>query len=136
MSTDAAVLSATPSAPPSYAATIRAEIAADVRKLIGRCHAELRGWRDADWRPIGRAEADVHPRYLKLGYTVAMHQGQDLYRDGDMIEGLVVSIDRWANRSITVYGDYAWFETDGWDDIEDESRVVEDERRVQQTITW
>jgi hypothetical protein len=111
----------------------RAQIEREVRELIGRCRREIASWQSDDWEVMG---GDPAPRYLKLGYTIAMHKGRDLYRDGDTIAGLPVVIDRYASRSITVFGDYVWVESHQWDDLMDDTRSVEEERRVEQTLTW
>lgn len=129
-------MSTTANAEPTidHSAAIRSEVEADVRRLIERCNADIRGWWNEGERLLNGASPG--PRYLKLGYTVAMHRGQDLYRDGDVVAGLRVSIDRHANRSITVYGDYVWLETERWDEVEGDTRTTEIERRVCETTTW
>ena len=74
-----------------YSATIRAEIEGEVARMLESFHRSRRC--DPSMRPA---------RYVVLGYTVAAHRGRILYRDGDIIHGLPVKINRSASRLIEV----------------------------------
>lgn len=104
----ASLLAATPPDACDHSAAIKAEIEAAVRALVAR----VSGYRPSgeEWEPT----EDIVPQRVELGYTVAMHRGRDLYRDGDTIAGLPVVIDRYASRSIAVYAGEVEFEREVW----------------------
>lgn len=124
-----------------HSVAIRAEIEADVRALIERCYAQEDVWRAEGWEIPADRDGPT-PRYLSIGYTIAMHRGRDLYREGDLIAGLPVTISRRANRSITVSCDPVWVEMEDLsvDSVDsddcDDCRTRSEERTVSETITW
>lgn len=72
---------------------IRNQITSEVRRLI----SEL---------PFGQ------PVSVSIGYITNSHRGYPVYRDGDVVEGLTVQIDKSRPNEITVHGDQLLFMED------------------------
>ncbi len=126
---------------PDYSSVIRSEIERDVVGLIERISHQLDYWKSLDWEPV-RRYTSVTPTHIELGYTINMHQGRDLFVEGDIVAGLPVYICREASRSITVVVEEVEMETEeehGDDDPDYEGagyHNVYDMKDLSQRVTW
>ncbi len=126
---------------PDYSSVIRSEIERDVVGLIERISHQLDYWKSLDWEPVD-GRLSVKPRCIELGYTINMHQGRDLFVEGDIVAGLPVHICREASRSITVVVEEVEMETEeehGDDDTDYEGagyHKVYDTKDLSQSVTW
>ncbi len=117
-----------------YTAVIRAQIERDVAKL--RFHMERNGQRhhpDGSW-----SEDDVVAQYVEIGYLINLHHGQAMFKEGDMVAGLPVSIDGTCPRTIRVCAHGVRFVQDVEDYVEGELRVTQRtfSRDLYEETTW
>ncbi len=126
---------------PDYSSVIRSEIERDVVGLIERVGHQLDYWKSLDCEPV-RGYASVTPTHIELGYTINMHQGRDLFLEGDIMAGLPIHICREATRTITVVVEEVEMETEeghGDDDPDYEGagyHKVYDMKDLSQSVTW
>lgn len=102
-----------------------------MRRLV----QQLCEYTEGEWEPSDGV-GEIVPEYVNLGSLVVMHRGRDLYRDGDLIEGLPVRIGACPNRTIEVCADRVTMVRGGWQ--EDENWVVSDRREQNVCVrtTW
>lgn len=81
-----------------YAPTIRAEI----EEAVARLKRRLEGTTSDG---IGYVDGEVKAQYVELGWQVNTHKGRDVYREGETICGLPVSIGGVPARTVRVGAD-------------------------------
>ena len=118
-----------------YSAVIRAQIEKDVARL--RFRMERNGQQhhpDGSW-----SEDDVVAQYVEIGYLINLHHGQALFKEGDMVAGLPISLDGTHPRTIRVCADGVCFvrDVEGYD-AEGEPQVVQQTHRkdLYEETTW
>ncbi len=116
---------------PDYSSTIRAQLEREVQGLRFAMEREGNYIDHYEW-PLD----DVVAQYVRVGYLNALHHGQSVINEGDMLGGLPVRIDRYNSRTISVGADNVCFARD-YDADEDEPSEYETiyKNLVKQT-TW
>lgn len=76
-----------------------------------------------DIAALKREFRSAEPEYVTVGYLIATHRGQDIVKEGELIEGLPVRIDRVQMRTLSVRADQVGFSED-YDTEDNDGRLV------------